>query len=177
MNFYQHPRPTAKIGIIFTLIMSAVLLYLAPAAYAYEGVTVSIPSLNINSGIARFPLNGISWTIRPWEQGIGHLEGTGWFNEGGNIALAGHSVMPDNSPGIFAQLHLMNLGDEIVVEAGDGQRSYTVTNIVNTPINDLTVLYPTGGERLTLVTCDANSYDRQSNSYLRRIVVIAERTA
>lgn len=177
MNFYQLLRPTAKMGIIFTLTMSAILLYLTPAAYAHEGVTVSIPALNINSGIARFPLNGISWTIRPWEQGIGHLEGTGWFSDGGNIALAGHSVMPDSTPGIFSQLHLMNVGDEIVVEAGDGQRSYTVTSIGNIPINDLTVLYPTGGERLTLVTCDANSFDSQSQSYLRRVIVVAERTA
>jgi sortase (surface protein transpeptidase) len=41
--------------------------------------------------------------------------------------------------------------------------------------DDLTVLYPTTDERLTLITCD--SYDFLQDAYLERMVVIADRIA
>jgi sortase (surface protein transpeptidase) len=41
---------------------------------------------------------------------------------------------------------------------------------------DLTVLYPTPDAYLTLITCDEASYEAQSKTYGKRLVVIAAST-
>ncbi len=150
------------------------LLLMAQPGMAQDNLTISIPALNVSSSIREFPLNGISWTIGAWEKGIGHLQGTSWFNENSNIALAGHSIMPDQKPGIFYQLHLLNQGDEITISINGSPKTYRVSNVTTVSIDDLSVLAPTGSERLTLITCDAGSYDPESQYYQRRIIVTAD---
>lgn len=162
-----------------TLALVAILLTLTalstPAA-AVDSTRLSIPVLNVDNAVAQFPLNGASWNIDPWFSGVGHLQGTGWFDQGGNIAIGGHSWMPDHTPGIFVALHTLQPGDTITVSYGGSERQYTVSSVTSVAIDDLSVLYPTSGERLTLITCDGASYDRSSNLYQRRVIVVAERS-
>lgn len=153
-----------------------ILTTLSAPAVASESTRISIPALNVNNAVARFPLNGVSWNIDPWFTGVGHLEGTGWFDQGGNIAIGGHSWMPDRTPGIFVALHTLKPGDTITVSHAGGDRQYTVTRVTSVPVNDLSVLYPVSGEQLTLITCDGASYDPNSNLYHRRVIVVAERS-
>ncbi len=172
-------RIAAHIAARRTLPLIAVLLLLAalaaPAAAA-DSAHISIPTLNVDSAVAQFPLNGASWSIDPWFTGVGHLQGTGWFDEGGNIAIGGHSWMPDHTPGIFAALHALQPGDIITVSYEGSERQYTVSSVDSVDVTDVSVLYPTSGERLTLITCDGTSYDRDSDLYLRRVIVVAERS-
>lgn len=146
-----------------------------PAAASAE-TRIAIPALHVDAAVGRFPLNGVSWTIDPWFTGLGHLEGTGWFDRGGNIAIGGHSYMPDRTPGIFVALHTLQPGDTVIVSYGGETRQYTVADVRSVAVNDLSVLYPVSGERLTLITCDGASYDPTSNLYHRRVIVVAERS-
>ncbi|MBZ0297294.1 MAG: sortase [Anaerolineae bacterium] len=171
MTSINRNRSMIFIAFIVVIVSAAFV----PATLASDQVTISIPSLNVESGIKQFPLNGVSWTIRPWETGIGHLEGTGWFDVGGNIALAAHSSMPDESAGIFASLHHVNVGDTINVHVGSEERVYSVVSVGSASINDLAPLYPTANERITLITCQQGTFDAQSQVYTQRVVVVADR--
>lgn len=170
-----HNRPSK----ISSFVIAALLLLMAiltPSSRAYDNLSIQIPALGVNAGIREFTLNGTSWNINPWEGGIGHLQGTGWFDAGGNIALGGHSWMPDLTPGIFANLHTVKVGDEVIIQVDSEERRYTVSNVTSVSMYDLSVLYPVAGEQITLITCDAASFDPNSDMYSRRVIVTAQRS-
>jgi len=135
--------------------------------------TLSIPVANIFSAITTFPLNGVSWAIDPWEQTVGYLQGTAWLDETGNIALGGHSSYPNGNPGIFAGLYNVNVGDVIILSEGRIERRYVVIDKRTVRYDDVSVVYPTTDNRLTLITCDLPSLDAATGTYLDRLVVIA----
>ena len=162
--------------VVVGLLMIVGLLLIVPATSAADGLSISIPALGINSYVTEFGLNGVSWNINPWEAGVGHLQGTAWFGNAGNIALGGHSWLPNRTPGIFVNLHTLQPGQEVIINSGGQELRYTVTGISNVSMYDLSVLYPTGHEQITLITCDAGSFDPQSSLYQRRVIVTAVRT-
>lgn len=147
-----------------------------PAAQptASGGASLAIPTVNIFSPIKVFPLDGVSWAIDPWERQVGYLQGTGWVDRGGNIALGGHSEFPDGTPGIFAGLYQLNIGDPILLTVDGVERRYTVRERRVVRYDDLSVVYPTPNERLTLITCDLPSYNEATGEYEDRLVIIAE---
>ncbi len=166
----------AKISAIVAIISLAVMALIIPTTYAAEGaVQVSIPSLDVQMGVTEFRLNGTGWDIHPWETSIGHLQGTGWFDAPGNIALGAHSWMPDRTPGLFVNLHTLSAGDEVIVNVNGEERRYNVTSVSSVSMNDLRVIYPTDHEQLTLITCDSSSFDPNSEMYYQRIIVTAQR--
>jgi LPXTG-site transpeptidase (sortase) family protein len=138
-----------------------------------DGISLSIPTVNIYAPIITFYLDGVSWAIDPWEHNIGHLQGTAWVSAPGNIALGGHSEYPDGTPGIFNGLYGVNVGDPVFLNVLGTQRRYVVTNKRTVQYNDLSVIYPTTSDQLTLITCDIPSYDAASNFYSERLVVVA----
>ncbi|MBZ0302546.1 MAG: sortase [Anaerolineae bacterium] len=164
-----------KITLLVIVSVLMMLAVLVPSTFAYEGVSIQIPALGVETSVTEFQLNGRSWNINPWEGGIGHLQGTGWFDAGGNIALGGHSWMPNNTPGIFANLHTVHAGDEVIVSVNGEQRHYQVSNVTSVSMYDLSVLYPIEGEQITLITCDAASFDPNSSLYQQRVIVTAQR--
>jgi LPXTG-site transpeptidase (sortase) family protein len=166
-----------QLSILLTVSLLVLLAILIPSGRAYEGVSIHIPALGVSAQIAEFKLDGTSWNINPWESGIGHLQGTGWFDAGGNIALGGHSWLPNNTPGIFVNLHTVKSGDEVIVSLNGEERHYTVSNITRVSMYDLSVLYPIEGEQITLITCDAASFDPNSDLYLQRVIVTAQRSS
>lgn len=139
-----------------------------------SGPTLSIPSVHMNIGIISFPLDGVSWAIDPWEAQVGHLQGTAWITGTGNMALAGHSLYPDGRVGIFNSLYNVRIGDEIIVQDGDRTRTYIVTDIRTVAYTDVSVVYPTAHNRVTLITCDIPSFVAQTGIYGERLVVIAD---
>jgi LPXTG-site transpeptidase (sortase) family protein len=163
-----------KVVLVGTLLLIAAFMFV-PTIHADGNVAIRIPALGIESIIDEFPLNGTSWTINPWETGVGHLQGTGWFDSSGNIAIGGHSWMPNRTPGIFVNLHTLAAGDEIVVNVNGTDLRYAVSQVSNVSMYDLEVLYPTDVEQLTLITCDAGSFDPEHQLYQRRVIVQAQR--
>lgn len=144
-----------------------------PPAPRGGGTTLSLPTVNVFAGITTFPLDGYSWTIDPWEKRVGHLQGTAWFDGNGNVVLGGHSTYPNGRPGIFAGLYQLNIGDPVIVTVDGGERRYTVTDKFTVHYDDLSVAYPSGDSRLTLITCDIPSFDAKTQFYSQRLVVIA----
>lgn len=141
---------------------------------APAGLTLQIPGVSIRSGITSFPLDGQSWAIDPWEKAVGHLQGTAWLDMPGNIVLGGHSEYPDGRPGIFNRLYGVGIGDEILLQDGDFRRRYVVINVLEVNYQDLSVIYPTLHNRLTLITCDIPSYVAEQNLYYERLVIVAD---
>ena len=77
----------------------------------------------------------------------GHIPGTAFPGESGNIAIAGHRDT------VFRALRLIRRNDSLVVSTECGQFTYRVTSTQVVQPADIRVLYPTKSETLTLVTC------------------------
>lgn len=140
---------------------------------AAQSARLLIPAAAVSSPIIPVYLDGTSWDVSKLGVNVGHLQGTAWFNNSGNVVLSGHVELSDGRRGVFASIKDLLVGDTIIIEYEGVQRRYTVTEITSAAPDDLTPLYPSQSERLTLITCD--SYDFLSDSYLNRTVVIAER--
>jgi LPXTG-site transpeptidase (sortase) family protein len=138
------------------------------------GRVLTIPRANISSPVTTFYLDGVSWAIDPWEDIVGHLQGTAWLNQRGNVVLGGHSEMPDGTAGVFYGLYNVGIGDEIFLQDGELSRRYVVVNILSVDYRDLSVVYPTSHNRLTLITCDILSYVAEQNIYYERLVIVAD---
>ena len=141
----------------------------------YPNAVIYAPKSGINATIIDVYLDGKSWDVSQLGMNVGHLQGTGWFGKVGNIALAGHVEMGDGRPGVFKNIDKMEKGDPIILQLGDLQQDYKVTEIKRVKPDDLSVLTPTTVDRITLITCDIGAYNFLSNVYLDRIVVVAER--
>jgi LPXTG-site transpeptidase (sortase) family protein len=147
----------------------------APLLAPVTPTTLFIPTLGVNAPVIQVYLNGESWDISQLGMNIGHLQGTAWLDQPGNIALSGHVEMRDGRQGIFANLGTLQVGDLVILRRGDEERRYAVREIKTTSPDDLSVLYSTSSEQLTLITCD--EYDFLQNAYLERVVVVADRSA
>jgi LPXTG-site transpeptidase (sortase) family protein len=134
-----------------------------------------IPSAGVNANVVAVYLGSVSWDVSALGGNVGHLEGTAWFGSPGNIGLAGHAEMSDGRPGVFAGLDRLAPGDPIILMQGGREQRYRVREVRRVEPRDLTVLYPSTTERMTLITCD--DYSFVQNTYLERIAVIADRVA
>jgi len=134
-----------------------------------------IPNAGVNVPVVDTYLNGESWDVSLLGDNAGHLQGTAWFGSPGNIALAGHVELADGRAGIFAQINKLATGDEVILLLGTAQQRYAVTAVKNVAPDDLSILYPTTDDQITLITC--NSYNFIQTNYEQRVVVVAERVS
>jgi len=165
------PAPLAEQAIPTTTAPTA-----APVVQSESAIgdaRILIPSAGVNTPIIRVYLDGVSWDVSNLGQNVGHLQGTVWMGEPGNIVLSGHVEMRDGRKGIFANLGDLVTGDVVILERDEVEQRYLVSEIRNVAPDDLTPLYPTTTERLTLITCD--DYNFLSDSYEERTIVVAER--
>jgi len=136
--------------------------------------SIFIPTAGIYASIIRVFLENGSWNVDNLGNNVGHLEGTAWMGPApGNIVLSGHVELRDGSPGVFAHIDELQVGALVVLKQGEEERRYAVTEIRVVEPTDLTPIYPTTTDRLTLITC--GDYDFIRNVYQERIVVVAER--
>lgn len=154
-----------------TLTPIALLPTMTPAPKA----TLFIPTAGVSAPVVDVYLDGESWDVSLLAGNAGHLEGTAWFNEVGNIVLAGHAEQADGRAGIFAHLENMTAGDPLVLTLGNSERRYSVTEVKRVLPDDLSVVYPSQQDIITLITCD--SYNFLQDVYQERVVVVAERVA
>jgi LPXTG-site transpeptidase (sortase) family protein len=148
---------------------------LVPSLTPVPEVILAIPDANVSAPIIPIYLGeGGSWNVSQLGFSAGHLTGTAWLDQPGNIVLAGHVEMANGSPGIFAHLNDLETGDVLLLFLPDGvTRMYNVSAVRTVDPDDLSVLYPTAGDELTLITCD--DYDFTTNTYLERLVVTSTR--
>lgn len=135
--------------------------------------TLLIPTANVYAPIVEVYFGDQGWEVATLGENIGHLQGTGWIDAPGNIVLAGHVELADGRAGVFAHIGQMKVNDPMFLRLGDTERRYKVTEVRTVSPDDMSVVYPTPDDRLTLITCA--DYDFSQNTYRVRVVVIAER--
>lgn len=136
-----------------------------------EGTSLFIPSAGIYAPIVQAYLDGSSWDVSRLGTNVGHLEGTAWFTQPGNVVLSGHVELSDGRQGVFSNLNDLQVNDIIVLNSNNQERRYVITNISSTTPDDLEPVMPTPEDRLTLITC--GNYDFFQDAYLERLIVVA----
>ena len=81
------------------------------------------------------------------DRAVGHITGTAWLSDGGNIGIAGHR------DGFFRALKDIHVGDTIDLHSQQGSTQYLVDEIQIVSPDDVSVLEPRAKSSLTLVTC------------------------
>src|SRR5579864_3156496 len=107
---------------------------------------IQIPRLDLNAVV----VEGDSPRIL--RRAVGHLSGTALPGQSGNVALAGHRDT------FFRSLRLIRPGDIITFKTPGQQYQYEVESTRVVEPNDTSVLEPSGGKQLTLITCFPFSY-------------------
>src|SRR5579864_6870635 len=107
---------------------------------------IQIPHLDLNAVV----VEGDSPRIL--RRAVGHLSGTALPGQSGNVALAGHRDT------FFRSLRLIRPGDIITFKTPGQQYQYEVESTRVVEPNDTSVLEPSGGKQLTLITCFPFSY-------------------
>lgn len=102
---------------------------------------IEIPRLSISAVI----VEGCDETTL--RRSIGHIPGTSWPGQSGNVGLAGHRDT------FFRPLRNIRPADFIRLRTSHGDYSYRVVSTEVVKPSDVAVLRSTGAEVLTLVTC------------------------
>jgi sortase A len=103
--------------------------------------------------VLRIPKIGLEVAVLPGtddfvlNRAVGHIDDTAMPGMDGNAGIAGHR------DGFFRGLKDIGRGDAIDVETLAGRRSYRVERTWIVDPDDVSVLDPTPGRALTLVTC------------------------
>ena len=114
---------------------------------------IIIPSLNIEGIIVE------GTGDEEIKHNIGHFQGTSMPGEEGNFAIAGHSSTIYNN--VFNNIHKINIGDEMIVTALNGEFIYKVSESFVVEPEDTTVLNSfVGRKEITIVTCTNGGKDR-----------------
>lgn len=132
-----------------------------PAAERTVG-RIQIPRVGVN---ARILIGVDDWTLR---RAVGFFPDTALPHQAGNTALAAHRGTD------FWGLRKIKVGDRITVSTEQGRFRYVVEGTKVVDPKDLSVLDPTEGRSLTLITC--YPFDFKGNAP-QRFVVRARPTA
>ena len=135
----------------------------APAA-ATDGLIgrIEIPRLGLSVVVAE----GIDKTTLL--RAVGHIPGTALPGTPGNVGIAGHRDT------FFRSLRNIHRNDIITLTTSRGEYRYRVVSTRVVGPKEISVLYPTGNEILTLVTCHPFYF---VGSAPNRFIVRAERVA
>lgn len=144
-----------------------------PISGIISNATLLIPAAGVTAPIIPVYLDGESWDVSQLGNNIGHLEGTPWLDQQGNIVLSGHVELSNGRRGVFASLRDLVVGDQVILIYEGRETYYQVRELYLVEPEDLTPLYPTGRDQLTLITCEG--YDFLRDLYEMRLVVITER--
>lgn len=104
--------------------------------------------------------------------GVVHYPGTAEAGQHGNVVITGHSSYFAWDPGrfkdVFALLHEVVIGDQIIVYHEQKKYIYKVYDTQVILPDQVDVLTQSGGDRLTLITCTP------VGTNLKRLVVLAK---
>jgi sortase A len=120
---------------------------------------IVIPAIGVDAPV----VEGDGW--EDLKMGAGHRVGSANPGERGNVVISGHN---DVYGEIFRYLEDLNIGDEVVVYAGDTPHSYLVLAKMVVDPGEVSLLEPTPNATLTLITCHPYMIDTH------RLVAIAE---
>jgi sortase A len=124
-----------------------------------QAVRLVISTIDVDHQV----LQGDSWD--QLKRGIGQHIGTGDPGQPGNMVFSAHN---DVFGEIFRDLDLLNAGDEVTVYTQAEKFTYVITGTRIVEPTEVSVMAPTVGPTLTLISCYPYLVDTQ------RIVVFAE---
>ncbi len=141
---------------------------------------VLIPRISQNVPIVQVPTDKLlqkDWAALEGQiqdalrHGVVHFPGTAYPGQSGNVVITGHSsYFPWDSgrfKDVFALLHQVNVGDEIVVYHDQHKYKYIVYDKKVVKPDQVGVLTQEGENRLTLITCTP------VGTALNRLVILA----
>ena len=130
----------------------------APSVNRTGGVAVRATAPGSTIGRIEIPRLGVTAIVRAGSDArtlqlaVGHIPGTAYPGEPGNVGLAGHRDT------FFRQLRDIRPDDVIEMVTSEGRFSYRVQRTDVVQPSDVWVLDPTSEPSLTLVTCYPFSY-------------------
>jgi sortase A len=130
-----------------------------PTPGPQQASRIVIPALNVDAPVVQ----GDGW--EELKMGAGQRPGTANPGERGNVVISGHN---DVYGEIFRYLERLNIGDQVIVYAGDTPYKYLVVAKMIVEPTEVSLLEPTPNATLTLITCHPYMIDTQ------RLVVVAE---
>ena len=129
-----------------------------------------IPSIDVDSKIIQIGTTLDDKGKLVWETAafaVGYHRGTGLPGVPGNIVLSGHISSPREGA-VFSKLPTLELGDGVILTAGERQYLYVVREAKTVTPDAVDVLDPTDRAIVTLITCVPDGV------YSHRLVVKAE---
>jgi sortase A len=125
----------------------------SPAAVPSDTyMTLTVPAM----GISDIPVVE-GTTEASLSQGAGHYTGSGYpWVAGSNTYIAGHRLGYPGTPSdhVFWNLPNLTMGDKIYLTDSNGHTyTYAVSDILEVPLDDLSVTGPTGTDTVSLQTC------------------------
>ncbi len=142
---------------------------------------IIIPRINKNVPVV--PVNTENLIKRDWgalekdiqealREGVVHYPGTAEPGQNGNVVITGHSSYFPWDAGrfkdVFALLHEVNIGDQIIVFDNQKKFLYEVYDKQVILPNQVDVLTQEGDDRLTLITCTP------VGTNLKRLIILAK---
>ena len=152
------PAPEAVPAHLRSLVEQVTPLPL-PTRGPEQAQRIQIPAIAVDAPV----VEGDDWEAL--KEGAGHHTGSANPGERGNCVISAHN---DIFGEIFRDLPTVELGDEVFVHTASQSYRYVVTQKRFIAPTDVSVLGPTSGPVLTLLTCYPYGIDTQ------RVVVIAE---
>ena len=145
---------------------------LSPETYIQTGgITIEVPSLNINIPIVGVPLRNGEWNVSWLGRQAGWLEGSSFPSWNGNSVITSHVYLANGMPGPFVNLGKLEYGEKVTIYAYGQKYTFEVrSNAVVNP-NDSSAFKHEEKPWLTLVTC--REYDEKTKAYRKRVVVRA----
>jgi sortase A len=139
-----HP-PRTRVTVVTTTSTTSTTVAPTPPPLGEPVAVLRIPKLGLDKVV-------VEGTDRPQLQlGPGHYTATPLPGQPGNIAIAGHRTTY-GAP--FRHLDDLQPGDELFLATMAGERRYVVEGARRVAPTDVSVLDPTGDDRVTLTTCD-----------------------
>jgi LPXTG-site transpeptidase (sortase) family protein len=154
----------------------------AVMAQSISTTTIEIASIGVSAEVVPVYLQATSsrnatWDVSGLRMNAGLLTGLGVFGEQGNTVVGAHSEAFDGTADLFYNLDTVQIGSHIVINVNGQLLTYEVQDVYSVAATDLTPVYPTQDERLTLITCDRDSYSSESGRYSQRVIVVAHRVS
>lgn len=140
---------------------------------------IQIPSINLDAEIGFATLRDVEVDGKNYQQWVSPDFIVGWhftsalLGDPGNTVLNGHHNINGE---VFKNLHLAQIGDEIILSSDVGEYHYQVVSVMILPekyeseevrLENAKWIQPSEDERITLITC----WPYESNTH--RVIVVA----
>ena len=138
-----------------------------------------IPTIDLDANVESTGITGAgAMGIPKNPQNVAWYELGPHPGEEGSAVIDGHVNWENGAPAVFTNLHLLVVGDKVLIEDSDGVTlSFVVTRIAtyNFDTYDPEIFISNDGKaRLNLITC-IGIWDKVSKNYSERLVIFTEK--